>query len=145
MSAELIALVESLHFWVTYRFPVEFGKTIHKVLALTGEITLRGQVLPVGGIKEKVLAAHRAGIKEIILPDWNQKDLEDVPDRRPGRRGHHPDTPGQARQPAFARRIEESLIGQSRLARIDQGIFELIAQSLAVQRQTWLFKRSHQL
>ncbi|MGD1971012.1 MAG: endopeptidase La [Desulfobacterales bacterium] len=55
------------------------GKTIHKDLAMTGEITLRGQVLPVGGIKEKVLAAHRAGIKEIILPAWNQKDLEDVP------------------------------------------------------------------
>ena len=55
------------------------GKTIHKDLAMTGEITLRGQVLPVGGIKEKVLAAHRAGIREIILPEWNEKDLEDVP------------------------------------------------------------------
>jgi ATP-dependent Lon protease len=55
------------------------NKTIHKDLAMTGEITLRGQVLPVGGIKEKVLAAHRAGIKMIILPDWNRKDLEDVP------------------------------------------------------------------
>ncbi len=55
------------------------NKTIKKGLAMTGEITLRGQVLPVGGIKEKVLAAHRAGIKTIIIPNWNQKDLEDIP------------------------------------------------------------------
>ena len=55
------------------------GKPIVKNLAMTGEITLRGQVLPVGGIKEKVLAAHRAGVKTIILPEWNEKDLEDLP------------------------------------------------------------------
>jgi ATP-dependent Lon protease len=55
------------------------NQSIKKDLAMTGEITLRGQVLPVGGIKEKILAAHRIGIKTIILPSQNEKDLEDIP------------------------------------------------------------------
>ncbi len=54
-------------------------RKVKKKLAMTGEITLRGAVLPVGGIKEKVLAAYRAGIKTLILPAWNRKDLEDIP------------------------------------------------------------------
>jgi ATP-dependent Lon protease len=53
--------------------------SVRKDVAMTGEISLRGAVLPVGGIKEKLLAAHRAGIKEVLLPSRNEKDLEDVP------------------------------------------------------------------
>ncbi len=57
------------------------GKKVKRNLAMTGEITLRGLVLPVGGIKEKVLAAVRAGVTEIILPERCEKDLEDVPEK----------------------------------------------------------------
>ena len=56
------------------------NRKIRKSVALTGEITLRGKVLPVGGIKEKILAAHRAGIKQIVLSKDNQKDIHDIHD-----------------------------------------------------------------
>lgn len=54
-------------------------KPVDPEIAMTGEITLRGKVMPVGGIKEKVLAAKRAGINKVILPEWNKKDLKDIP------------------------------------------------------------------
>ena len=56
-------------------------RKIRKALAMTGEITLRGTVLPVGGIKEKILAAKRAGIKEIILCERNRQDIDEIDDR----------------------------------------------------------------
>jgi len=56
------------------------GRAVKKGVSMTGEITLRGQVMPVGGIKEKMLAAHRAGLKTIILPKRNAMDIEDVPE-----------------------------------------------------------------
>jgi ATP-dependent Lon protease len=56
------------------------GQRVKGDLAMTGEITLRGLVLPVGGIKDKILAAQRAGIKTVILPERNRKDMVEVPD-----------------------------------------------------------------
>lgn len=72
------------------------GKKVKKALAMTGEITLRGKVLPVGGIREKILAAKRAGIKEIILCSQNQKDIDDIKkDYLKGLKFHYVDNIGE--------------------------------------------------
>jgi ATP-dependent Lon protease len=78
------------------------NQPVKSELAMTGEITLRGAVLPVGGIKEKVLAAKRAGIKEVILPDKNKKDLEEIPaDAKEGLHFHFVNTLEEAIKYAF--------------------------------------------
>ncbi len=55
------------------------GRPVHKEVGMTGEITLRGRILPIGGLREKVLAAHRSGLKVVLMPEKNEKDLVDVP------------------------------------------------------------------
>jgi ATP-dependent Lon protease len=56
------------------------GQPVRPVVGMTGEVTLQGKVLPIGGVKQKVLAAHRAGLTEVVLPGRNEADLDDVPE-----------------------------------------------------------------
>jgi ATP-dependent Lon protease len=78
-------------------------RPVKPFLAMTGEITLRGKVMPVGGIKEKVIAARRAGITEVILPKQNQKDLDEVPDHvKKKLKFHYAETVDDVMKLAFA-------------------------------------------
>jgi len=66
------------------------GIPVRADVAMTGEITLRGEVLPIGGLKEKLLAAHRGGIKTVLIPEENVKDLTEIPDNIKNRLDIHP-------------------------------------------------------
>jgi ATP-dependent Lon protease len=66
------------------------GIPVRADVAMTGEITLRGEVLPIGGLKEKLLAAHRGGIKVVLIPEENVKDLSEIPDNIKNRLDIHP-------------------------------------------------------
>jgi ATP-dependent Lon protease len=81
---------------------------VRRSVAMTGEITLRGRVLPIGGVKEKVLGAHRAGITDVILPNENRRDLEDVPEEaRNSLRFHFVDTLDEVLRVALAEPTQE--------------------------------------
>ena len=100
------------------------GRPVRRDVAMTGEITLRGRVLPIGGLKEKVLGAHRAGIKHIVLPKANEADIEDVPDEVRQELTFHPvetleqvleiallPEPDPDVQEAQAEKLEEQIVG----------------------------------
>lgn len=79
---------------------------VRRDIAMTGEITLRGKVLPIGGLKEKLLAAHRAGLFEAIMPKENEKDLPDLPDLiKASMKLHFVETMDEVLELALSRRL----------------------------------------
>src|SRR5438046_10666908 len=66
------------------------GRPVRHTVGMTGELTLQGRVLPIGGLKQKVLAAHAAGLTDIVLPERNRGDLDDVPEDVRGQLAFHP-------------------------------------------------------
>jgi ATP-dependent Lon protease len=66
------------------------GRPVKHTIGMTGEVTLQGRVLPIGGLKQKVLAAHAAGLTDVIIPERNRADLEDVPDEVREAMSFHP-------------------------------------------------------
>jgi ATP-dependent Lon protease len=85
------------------------GEPVRPVVGMTGEVTLQGRVLPIGGVKQKVLAAHRAGLTEVVLPERNGPDLEDVPEEvRQQMTFHLAGTVGDVLKAALAHGINEA-------------------------------------
>ena len=74
ISSAGIAMVTSIVSSIT-------GIPVKREIAMTGEVTITGKILPIGGLKEKLLAAHRAGIKKVLIPEDNKKDLTEIPDK----------------------------------------------------------------
>ena len=88
------------------------GRPVRNDVAMTGEITLTGQVLPIGGLKEKSLAAQRAGIKRVIVPDRNEGDVEEIPEHeREGLEFVYVDDIGDVLEVGAASRIENARSG----------------------------------
>jgi ATP-dependent Lon protease len=89
------------------------NKPVRSVVGMTGEVTLQGRVLPIGGLKQKVLAAHRAGLTEVVLPERNGPDLEDVPEEvRNAMTFHLAGTIDDVLSPALAREVSQSEEGK---------------------------------
>lgn len=113
------------------------GRRVKPKLGMTGEITLRGQVLPVGGVKEKILAAHRNGLQSVILPAFNKVDLEDVPeDIRRSLKFIFADTMEDVLGAALEQKpLSRHVSGAKRLAGISKGVRRAEAGSRSKRRQ----------